>query len=146
MNMLGYKELKEILPQAYPLLLIDRVEAVKKNESLVAVKNITSGEWPFSGANPPRFFPETLLIEAAAQAALVLYHLSKVEDGGPRPDYYLGRIKSEFFRPVEVGDEVRMVVAMGRALDDGGYSDIDLKMGPSNIGKVQLIYKVLQKR
>ncbi len=35
--MLNYNQLKEILPQAYPYLLIDRVEEYKITKNLVAV-------------------------------------------------------------------------------------------------------------
>lgn len=70
--MINYSQLKMILPQAYPFLLIDHVESYRPGESLVAIKNITANEWPFS-QSPKRLehYPETLLIEAAAQAALV---------------------------------------------------------------------------
>lgn len=97
-NILEYNELKEILPHAYPFLLIDRVIEVKKGESLTAIKNITANEWCCNGAesgawpsvpavsdsagegrahlSQSHIFPEVLLIEAAAQAALVLYRVS----------------------------------------------------------------------
>ena len=115
--MLDYQQLKEILPHAYPFLLIDRVEEYKEGEHLVAIKNITSNEWCCCGnsshnntlsrqtsaqgylslnqENDSLIFPEVLLIEAAAQAALVLYHLSKVKPG-ERPRYILGSVNSEF--------------------------------------------------
>ena len=102
--MLNYEQLKGILPHAYPFLLIDRVEEYKEGEHLTAIKNITSTEWCFgaSGLDGPSpggapnspIFPETLLIEAAAQAALVLYHVSKVKDG-QRPRYFLGRVNAD---------------------------------------------------
>ncbi len=70
--MLDHNELKKILPQAYPFLLIDHVDHYTPGESLVAIKNITANEWPFSQERPQlNHYPETLLIEAAAQAALV---------------------------------------------------------------------------
>jgi len=70
--MLDYEQLKKILPQAYPFLLIDRVENIQPGQSLTATKNITANEWPFTeGRERVQHYPETLLIEAAAQAALV---------------------------------------------------------------------------
>jgi 3-hydroxyacyl-[acyl-carrier-protein] dehydratase len=72
--MLDNNQLKKILPHAYPFVLLDRVERYIPGQSLVAIKNITANEWPFL-ESPERLehYPETLLIEAAAQAALVLY-------------------------------------------------------------------------
>jgi len=96
LNILEYDQLKDILPHTYPFLLIDRVIDYTPGESLTAVKNITANEWSFGGFGQtvPReagglsdsrqlsdvgsqskemeIFPETLLIEAAAQAAFSL--------------------------------------------------------------------------
>ncbi len=73
--MLTHNDLKQILPQAYPFLMIDRVEEYIEGKSLIAIKNITADEWFFQNHEDPlnttQHFPETLLIEAAAQAALV---------------------------------------------------------------------------
>src|SRR5436190_591770 len=124
--MLNYQQLKEILPHAYPFLLIDRVEAYKEGEHLVAFKNVTSNEWCV-GKNSVKGdnFPEVLVIEAAAQAALVLYHLTKVKDG-PRPRYVLGRANSEFFNQIQVGDQLTFKVTAGKMLATGGYSNIQV--------------------
>jgi len=78
--MLGFKELRAILPQSYPFLMIDRVIDIKKGESLTAIKNITANEWFFEGKDQgSSVLPETLIIEAAVQAALVLYHVNMVK-------------------------------------------------------------------
>ena len=75
--MLTLDDLKHILPQAYPFLMIDRAEQYIEGKSLTAVKNITADEWFFQNDeahfHPTKHFPETLLIEAAAQAALVSF-------------------------------------------------------------------------
>lgn len=101
---LNSNQIAQILPQSYPFLMIDRVVAFQKGESLTAIKNITGNEWMFGssveppGANPARrvegqcrppaeqespwgitnIFPETLLIEAAAQAAILFYRPEKL--------------------------------------------------------------------
>ena len=136
--MLNYQQLKEILPHAYPFLLIDRVEEYKEGESLTAIKNISSNEWPNQG-NDSLIFPEVLLIEAAAQAALVLYHVSKVKDR-PKPRYVLGRVHSEFTRPVEVGDQIQFAVSAGKMLDSGGYSNIDILRHKEKVSQVEIFY------
>lgn len=93
---LNSNQIAQILPQSYPFLMLDRVVDFKKGESLTAVKNITGNEWVFCspltpfGANPEPsrrdegqpcqtgVFPETLLIEAAAQAAILFYRAEKL--------------------------------------------------------------------
>ena len=140
--MLDYQQLKEILPHAYPFLLIDRVEEYKEGERLVAVKNITGNEWTSGGGETP-VFPEVLLIEAAAQAALVLYHVSKIKSG-PKPRYVLGRAKAEFHDFLLVGDNLRILAFADKMLDTGGYSTINLSKGSRIIGKITIIYSVLR--
>ena len=76
--MLDHNDLKKILPQAYPFLMLDRVLEYTEHKHLTAIKNITADEWFFqdtdedSNQTKTKHLPETLLIEAAAQAALVL--------------------------------------------------------------------------
>ena len=145
-NTLENNQLRSILPQAYPFVLIDRVIDFKKGESLVAVKNITANEWPFTADVTLLHYPETLLIEAAAQSALVLYHLSKVEEGEPRPKYFLGRVKSEFSCQVSAGSQIRLTVKSARMLAAGGYSDIDIYENQELVSKVEIFYKAQHKR
>ena len=65
--------------------MIDRVEEYTEGKNLIAIKSITANEWFFQDTeddpNKTQYFPETLLIEAAAQAALVLYHVSVAHIG-----------------------------------------------------------------
>ena len=143
--MLTQEELKKILPQSYPFLLIDRVESYVSGESLIAIKNISANEWVFQGsedgANQTQYFPESLLIEAAAQAALVLYHLTKVK-GGQRPLYILGRANGEFFSRVEAGDQIRFQVSAGKMLGSGGYSNIHVSRRDEKVSDVEIFYSV----
>jgi len=154
--MLDYQQLKEILPHAYPFLLIDRVEEYKEGESLTALKNITGNEWCVTSGDALSAkgaqgylnsdeglaaFPETLLIEAAAQAALVLYHVSKIKTGS-RPLYFLGRANSEFIQQVEAGDQLQLRVSSGKMLNTGGYSNIRISRGKEKISDVEIFYSV----
>ena len=139
---LEYYQLKDILPHAYPFLMIDRVIDIKKGESLVAIKNITANEWPFDDfSSDVKYFPETLLIEAAAQAALVLYHVSKVGEG-EKPGYAIGKISAEFFKDVQIGDQIEIKVTAGKLLSTGGYADIDILTTQHPAAKIQAFFSV----
>ena len=144
---LDSNQIAQILPQAYPFLMIDRVVDFKKGESLTAVKNITGNEWMFgssgmtSGAN---VFPETLLIEAAAQAALILYHLSKIKEGQKHPKYILGKAKAEFQQSVAAGDQLRIFALANKMLDTGGYSDIQLSNCDKDVAHIEIVYSVIR--
>ncbi|MCK5015015.1 MAG: 3-hydroxyacyl-[acyl-carrier-protein] dehydratase FabZ [Candidatus Omnitrophica bacterium] len=142
---LDQKQIAEILPQAYPFIMIDRVIEFEKDKSLVAVKNITGNEWVFQGqADKTDVFPETLVIEAALQAALVLYHLNKIKEGEKRPKYVLGKIKADFDGAVLIGDQIEIKAYANKVLDTGGYSDIDVKKNGKPIVRVEIIYSVIR--
>lgn len=142
---LGYKELAEILPYSYPFLLIDKVVEYTKDVSLTAVKNITADEWALGGlTTASTVYPETLLIESAAQAALVLYHVSRVRPGTPAPLYVLGKVTAEFVKEVRVGDRMELRARAGKMLSTGGYADVDIFVNEAECGRVSLIYGVRQ--
>ena len=148
-NVLEYNQLQEILPHAYPFLLIDRVIDFKRGEYLIAEKLITGNEWALDDsavddtAAPMNCFPEVLLIEAAAQAALVIYHLSKVLPG-EKIKYLLGKIKTVFFQPAAIGDVLSINAEATKMLQTGGYSNIKIKREKSEIAEVFITYKVLR--
>ena len=140
---LEYNELKKILPQAHPFILIDRVLEYEKGKSLVAIKNVTGNEWAQDDSMfRVRYFPETLLIEAAAQAALVLYHVSKVKPEEKRPKYFLGRTKGEFLETIFNGDQITLLAFANKMLDNGGYSEVEISVKSVLVAKVEVIYSV----
>jgi len=141
-EILEAEQLKKILPHAYPFLLIDRVIEVKKGKSLVAIKNITANEWCFGAPGPDlKYFPETLLIEAAAQAALVLYHVSKMGEG-ERPRYVLGKVMAQSFKPVNTAVQLQIIPFADKMLDSGGYSNIKIFSESTLVAHVTVFYKV----
>jgi 3-hydroxyacyl-[acyl-carrier-protein] dehydratase len=139
--MLDQLELKKILPQAYPFLLIDRVENVQPGQSLLAIKNITADEWPLSHCREHMpHYPETLLIEAAAQAALVLYRANQL-DSAPSP-VFIGKVKAEFFSSVYTGDKVSLNVKSSRAFGTGGYSDVEVLVDTEKKAEITVFYSI----
>ncbi|MDP2939375.1 MAG: 3-hydroxyacyl-ACP dehydratase FabZ [Candidatus Omnitrophota bacterium] len=107
--MLDIEEIKKILPQRFPFLMIDRVIEIKENESLVALKNVTANENFFQGHFPEKkVMPGVLIIEAMAQASIIFFYLSKRPEG--KPIYYLGKLEARFFNPVVPGDQLKIEV------------------------------------
>lgn len=143
--MIDYQQLKAILPQSYPFLLVDRVEEFVKGERLVAVKNITFDEWPFTNCRfKAKDYPVILLMEAAAQAALVLYYLSKMKKGGGKIEYRLGKIEAKFRDSVMVGEQLRINTFATKMFDKFGYMDTYLYVeNRRNIGQIRIGYSVI---
>ncbi len=101
-----------LLPHRYPFLLIDRVLEFKRDERLVALKNVSYNEPYFIGHFPVRpVMPGVLIIEAMAQATGILAMASRPEEVGEKALYYfVGIDKARFKRPVEPGDQLIMTV------------------------------------
>lgn len=116
-------ELQEILPQHYPFLLIDKVVELVEGKRIVAIKNVTANEHFFLGHFPGRpIMPGVLILEAMAQAAIVLYARSKrVEKDKVR--YYFAKAQIKFKAPVVPGDQLRIEVDVQKMLAGGGIVD-----------------------
>ena len=74
--------IKRLIPHRYPMLMIDRVEQIRVNESAVGIKNVSANEPFFQGHFPSEpVMPGVLIIEAMAQTAgvLVVETLSKID-------------------------------------------------------------------
>ncbi|MFV9989180.1 MAG: 3-hydroxyacyl-ACP dehydratase FabZ [Coxiella endosymbiont of Dermacentor nuttalli] len=112
MHIIETREIKKYIPHRYPFLLVDRVIAMEKHKSLVAIKNITANEPFFMGHFPVRpVMPGVLIIESLAQAAGIL--IVKSLD---LPEYYkdiyffAGVDNARFKRVVEPGDQLILEV------------------------------------
>lgn len=143
MNTLDQADIREILPQSDPFLFIDKVLDFQKGIKLNAVKNITADEWMFSCyGNQSVALPATILIEAAAQAALILYHLTMIESTNRVAQYRLGRIKADIFDEILVGGTLEIEAFANKILYSGGYSEIIVSSENKKLAVIEIIYTV----
>ena len=112
-----YQVLK-VLPQRYPVLMIDKVKECEPGKRIVAIKNVSANEPQFLGHFPGRpIMPGVLILEAMAQAAGVM-----VFSAMDRPQmehslyYYVGIDKARFKKPVLPGDVLELEVNFERSL------------------------------
>ncbi|MFC7537640.1 3-hydroxyacyl-ACP dehydratase FabZ [Sphingomonas sp. GCM10030256] len=119
------------LPHRYPMLLVDRVESLTKDERITAIKAVTINEGFFAGHFPGRpIMPGVLIVEALAQAAGVLAVESLGLAGSGKLVYFMAIDGAKFRAPVEPGCLLKLEVEFvqkrasvckfsGRALVDG---------------------------
>jgi len=119
------------LPHRYPMLLVDRVESLERDRSIVAIKAVTINEGFFQGHFPGRpIMPGVLIVEALAQAAGVLAVESLGLAGTGKLVYFMAIERVKFRAPVEPGVLLRLEVEFvqkrttvckftGRAVVDG---------------------------
>ena len=99
------------LPHRYPMLLVDRVESLELDKSIVAVKAVTINEGFFQGHFPGRpIMPGVLIVEALAQAAGVLAVQSLGLAGSGKLVYFMAIEGAKFRAPVEPGVLLRLEV------------------------------------
>jgi 3-hydroxyacyl-[acyl-carrier-protein] dehydratase len=104
------------LPHRYPMLLVDRVEAIEPGKNIRAIKNVSINE-PFFNGHFPHYpvMPGVLIVEALAQAAGIL----SFQTMGKLPDdssvyYFVGIDSARFKRPVVPGDQLVLEVQIAR--------------------------------
>ena len=119
------------LPHRYPMLLVDRVIELVRDERIVAIKAVTINEPFFQGHFPGRpIMPGVLQVEALAQAAGVLAVESLGLAGTGKLVYFMSIDGVKFRKPVEPGVLLRLEASFlqkrarvckfaGRALIDG---------------------------
>ncbi|MET3722973.1 3-hydroxyacyl-ACP dehydratase FabZ [Sphingomonas trueperi] len=119
------------LPHRFPMLLVDRVEELILDQSIVAVKAVTINESFFQGHFPGRpIMPGVLTVEALAQAAGVLAVESLGLAGSGKLVYFMAIDNVKFRKPVEPGVLLKLQVEFvqkrsrvckfaGKALIDG---------------------------
>ena len=119
------------LPHRYPMLLVDRVARLEKDQSITAIKAVSINEPFFAGHFPGRpIMPGVLIVEALAQAAGVLAVESLGLAGSGKLVYFMAIDGAKFRAPVEPGCLLELNVEFvqkrssvckfaGRALIDG---------------------------
>jgi len=108
---LDVRRVMAALPHRYPMLLVDRVEELHRDERIVATKAVTINEGFFAGHFPDRpIMPGVLIVEALAQAAGVLAVESLGLTGSGKLVYFMAIDGAKFRAPVEPGVLLRLEV------------------------------------
>ncbi len=107
--MLNKDEIKNIIPQREPFLMIDEAVEVIPGEKAVCIKNVSEDEYYFKGHFPGNpIMPGVLIVESLAQAGAVAI-LSKEENKGKNA-LFAGIDKMKFKRIVKPGDTLNLEV------------------------------------
>lgn len=108
---LEFEQVKAIIPQRFPFLMLDRVIELEPGVRAVGLKNLSGNEWFFQGHFPKRAItPGAMICEAVAQTGIVFFHATRSPVRGDDVTYLLGAIKMRFLEPVRPGDQMRLEV------------------------------------
>ena len=133
---LEIEDIKKLIPQRFPFLMIDRVLEAS-SEKVVAIKNVSANEHFFVGHFPEqKVMPGVLIIEAMAQAGIILYK-QKFQNNNL---LYLISIKARFFYPVVPGDQLRIEVIPIKLMSKMGLEKADIFVGEKKIAECELAF------
>lgn len=105
--MLNKEEVKNIIPQREPFLMIDEVESYVPGESCTAYKFVNEEEWYFKGHFPGNpVMPGVLIAESLAQAGAVA--ILSLEENKGKNALFGGIDKMKFKRIVKPGDTLKL--------------------------------------
>ncbi len=131
---LDFEQIKRIIPQRFPFLMLDRVIKAEPGVCVIGIKNLSGNEWFYQGHFPKRAVtPGAMLCEAVAQTGIVFFHLSRPIPGDVT--YLLGNIKMRFLEPAWPGDQLHIEVTPIRLMANAGILAGEIKVNGRVIAK-----------
>ena len=118
--LLGFEEVRSLLKQRFPMLMVDTVVALEPGKSIRATKNVTGNELHFLGHFPQRaVVPGTLIVEAIGQVASILFSKTTETPIENEESLVLGSIHDmRFLVPVVPGERMEIEVQVLKILRD----------------------------
>ena len=109
LKMLNKEEIKNIIQQREPFLMIDEVEEFVPGESCTAYKNVSADEYYFKGHFPGNpIMPGVLIVESLAQTGAVA--ILSMEENKGKNALFGGIDKIRFKKQVVPGDRLKLEV------------------------------------
>ncbi len=140
---LDFEEIKKLLPQRFPFIMIDRILELEPGKRAVSVKNVSGNDIFFLGHFPEKaVFPGAAIIEAMAQTAIVLFAAGKGRGEDKKPFYYFGSVKARFLNPVFPGDQIKIIVVNVRAMAAGAFVSAEAFVDDRKISEAELVFSV----
>lgn len=143
---MNQEKIKSLLPHREPFLFLDAVLEVEGTQRILAVKDILQDEGYFKGHFPGNaIMPGVLIIEAMAQASVILFALDRPHIAVTQPDYYLGKVKVDFLAPAYPGDQLVIESNKVKFLDNAAITDTVAKVNDKIVAKANLVFSIQQR-
>jgi len=141
---LSFEEIKKLIPQRFPFIMIDKVIELVPGKEAVAIKNISGNDIFFLGHFPEKaIMPGVAIIEAMAQTAIVLFAVEKESQQEDRKlIYFLGSVKSRFLHPVVPGDQLKIKVVNVKSLPNGAFVSAEAFVDDKKVSEAELVFSV----
>jgi 3-hydroxyacyl-[acyl-carrier-protein] dehydratase len=139
---LDIRQILDVLPHRFPILLIDRITELEPMVRVRGYKNITYNEPVFTGHFPGNpLFPGVYMLEAMAQlgGAVVL----EPGEFSRKTPYLAGIDKAKFRRPVIPGDRLDMEVTMLRHKRNIGWCAANASVDGQLVCAAELMFSIV---
>ncbi len=144
--MLNFEEVRKLVPQKYPFMFIDKVIELQKESRIVCLKNV-SGNEPFFVGHFPDFaiMPGVLIVEALAQAAIILFKKSFDTEQNKGKVFLLASANVRFSKPVFPGDQLTLEIDIEKVISSAAIVKGVVKVGDKVVTKATLSFGVADK-
>jgi 3-hydroxyacyl-[acyl-carrier-protein] dehydratase len=141
---LTFEEIKELIPQRFPFMMIDKVIDLEPGKEATAVKNVSGNDIFFLGHFPENaVMPGVAIIEAMAQTAIIIFATDGKKRGENfRPTYYLGSVKANFLTPVVPGDQLKIKAVSVKSLPNGAFVSAEAFVEDKKVSAADLVFSV----
>ena len=140
--MLNKEEIKNIIPQRDPFLMIDEVEEYVPGESAIAYKNVNEQEWYFKGHFPDNpIMPGVLIAESLAQTGAVA--ILSMEENKGKNALFGGIDKMKFKRKVVPGDRLKLEVKIRKRKGPIGVGEAIATVDEKIVAKGELTFALV---
>ena len=140
--MLNKEQIKEIIPQRDPFLMIDEVEEYKEGESAIAYKYVKQEEWYFQGHFPGNpIMPGVLITESLAQTGAIA--ILSVEENKGKNALFGGIDKMKFKKMVVPGDKLKLEVKIIKQKGPIGIGEAIATVEDKIVAKGELTFAVV---
>lgn len=144
---MSFEEVKGLLPQRNPFILIDRIVEFEAGKRAVCLKNVSANE-PFFVGHFPDFaiMPGVLILEAMAQASIVLFKKgsSDTEDGD-KVFLLVSVSNARFSKPVFPGDQLLLEINVDKIVSKGAIVQGVARVKDTVVAKASLTFGVVEK-
>ena len=145
--MILFEEIRSLLPQKYPFLFIDKVVELEEGKRIVCVKNVSGNEPVFVGHFPDfAIMPGVLIIEAMAQASIILFRKSLPPQDSKDTIFLLASISNaRFTKPVFPGDQLFVEINVEKIVSKGAIVQATVKVSEATVAKANLTFGIAEK-
>lgn len=140
--MLNKEQIKEIIPQREPFLMIDEIEEYTPGESAVGYKNVDESEWYFKGHFPGNpIMPGVLIAESLAQTGAIA--ILSMEENKGKNALFGGIDKMKFKKMVLPGDKLKLEVKIIKRKGPIGVGEAVATVNEKVVAKGELTFAIV---